>query len=313
MGNSLQNPYRQKTSPPQREQRVRAPAKNKPPAASLRWIRDLEAGLAALPVLNSVENMPVADFWGERFHIPQDHELVHVLQGRARIQFRKTSFDVGPGDTFVIPEGSSHRDVRIEGDTYRVVYVFFQWPAGAPVVKKLDPCVLLRAPDGVKAHLHLMMKDLDAEYAGENSGALNRMRLILLEVLLALVRYTQQTQPRVSEARQNVARERRQKLAAETRAYLRQHFGQALSLETMAAAFGVSPFHLSRSFSHEFGLSIIEMLTLIRIEHAQELLRTRLSIKEVAAQVGYADSNYFAKVFHRMRGMSPSEYQLKPH
>ena len=83
-------------------------------------------------------------------------------------------------------------------------------------------------------------------------------------------------------------------------------------LEDLAAKLRVSPFHLSRIFSREFGVSIIEMLTAIRVEHAQELLREgRISVKEVAGRNGFADANYFAKVFRRRVGISPTAFQAR--
>ncbi len=54
------------------------------------------------------------------------------------------------------------------------------------------------------------------------------------------------------------------------------------------------------------------MLTLLRMDRARELLRQNsLSIKEIAARTGFGSSNYFAKVFRRSSGISPTEFQAK--
>ena len=46
------------------------------------------------------------------------------------------------------------------------------------------------------------------------------------------------------------------------------------------------------------------------IERAQELLaQPTVSIKDVGRRVGYPDANYFAKVFRRLTGQTPSEYR----
>ena len=43
---------------------------------------------------------------------------------------------------------------------------------------------------------------------------------------------------------------------------------------------------------------------------AKELLGDVLiNVKDVSQKVGYRDSNYFAKVFKRVTGESPSEYR----
>jgi len=276
------------------------------------WFKRLERALAAPPAIHDVQTISVGDIWGQHFHTTVTHELIHVLAGRARIEFRQRFFLVGPGDTFVIPQGLPHRDIRSEGSDYRVMYVFFQWPAGRAALRAADPQALLQTPEGLKPHLHFLMKQLESEHLSDAAGAPERMRVILLEVLLALLRNAHGSGSSLPQARRVLARSRRTRLATEARALLEQDCAQSISLEGLATKFGVSPFHLSRSFSQEFGISITEMLTLIRIERATELLKGGgHSVKEIAAAVGFSDSNYFAKVFRRSRGISPTEYQAR--
>ena len=271
----------------------------------------VEKALRSLPEVVSVQNIAVGDIWGERFHTTPSHELIHVLQGRAAIQFKKQTFHVGPGDTFIIPQGTEHRDIRGADADYRVQYVFFRWPTGEKLLPQIDPALILSAPPGIKPHLHLMMKELEAEFGSEDAHSADRLRLILLEILLAMLRYARRGTPPVASARQALARRKREQLAQAVKKFLEEHCADEISLEGLAENFGESPFHVSRVFSQQFGISIVEMLTLLRIDRATELLKDMtLSVKEVAAAAGFANSNYFAKVFRRSKGVSPTEYQL---
>src|SRR6185295_6985602 len=133
----------------------------------------------ALPELLRLEVITLGDLFAERYHTTPSHELIHVLEGRARIQYRHRSFRVGPGDTFIIPQGMPHRDIREQSSNYRVLYLFFRWPEG--MLRSADPDLLIQLPAGKKARLHQLMKDLEEEYLGEGRDAHERMRLLLLE------------------------------------------------------------------------------------------------------------------------------------
>jgi len=58
------------------------------------------------------------------------------------------------------------------------------------------------------------------------------------------------------------------------------------------------------------GDSPIDYLIRLRILQAANLLRKEeLNITEVAYRVGFQDSNYFARQFHRIMGTTPSIYR----
>lgn len=87
-----------------------------------------------------------------------------------------------------------------------------------------------------------------------------------------------------------------------------------LDLEQVADELSVSPSRLSRILNREVHVSFRRMLRQVRIEEAKNLLATsRLSVKEVAARVGFSDSHYFSRVFKEITGAKPSEYSLEYH
>ena len=48
----------------------------------------------------------------------------------------------------------------------------------------------------------------------------------------------------------------------------------------------------------------------IRINKAKELLdNTDSKIKDIAAEIGFADYNYFSRIFKKMCGRTPKEYK----
>jgi two-component system response regulator YesN len=90
--------------------------------------------------------------------------------------------------------------------------------------------------------------------------------------------------------------------------FLRKNYGKSCSLEETARHAGVHPQYLSRMFSQEKGESFVDYLTRLRVSKAKELLRSGQNVKETAAEVGYADANYFSRLFKKWEGLSPGEF-----
>lgn len=78
----------------------------------------------------------------------------------------------------------------------------------------------------------------------------------------------------------------------------------------LAAQFSVSETSLKNYFRGVFGQNISIYLREVRMKKAAELLATtRLSVAEVAEQVGYMNQSKFASVFKKQFGLSPLEYR----
>lgn len=92
--------------------------------------------------------------------------------------------------------------------------------------------------------------------------------------------------------------------------YLRTHVHENVSLEELAQRFFISRSYLTRSFRNVTGFSVVEFMTYIRIQKAQELLReSDRSITEIADLCGFGNITYFEKVFKATTGQTPVQYR----
>ena len=92
--------------------------------------------------------------------------------------------------------------------------------------------------------------------------------------------------------------------------YIDRNYKKDISAKDVAGILGYSDVYFSKVFKQLFDDNFINYLTKIRIDRAKVRLKdVSCNIKEVGKSVGYADSNYFTKVFKRSIGMSPSEYR----
>lgn len=92
--------------------------------------------------------------------------------------------------------------------------------------------------------------------------------------------------------------------------FMKQHFRESISLDTIAGSAFLSASYASRLFKKKMNISVMDYLLQLRMNEAKRLLwTTDLSIEEIAVQCGYADSSYFTKVFRRWENMTPSQYR----
>lgn len=100
-------------------------------------------------------------------------------------------------------------------------------------------------------------------------------------------------------------------LAGNVSQYLEEHFKEDPSLIALSEEFFVSPTYLSKRFKEKTGINISEYIEKLKIEHAKTmLLVSNISVTEIAAEVGYMDSNYFSRVFKKTMGMTPRDFRV---
>ncbi len=92
-------------------------------------------------------------------------------------------------------------------------------------------------------------------------------------------------------------------------AYLTENIDKNPSLEEIGRALGFSPSYLRLLFSRRFGCGIKTYFHAMKIREAMRLLRwSSLGCSEVSNRLGYSSPQYFAYVFRRATGCTPSEY-----
>lgn len=94
--------------------------------------------------------------------------------------------------------------------------------------------------------------------------------------------------------------------------YVRAHLHEPLTIPAVAKSLGVSPRTLARRLEAAVGLSPLGFVQHLRVETAVHLLRTtRLSLAEISARVGYADSGALRRLLQRETSASPRELRLR--
>jgi YesN/AraC family two-component response regulator len=92
--------------------------------------------------------------------------------------------------------------------------------------------------------------------------------------------------------------------------YMLSFYNKQINKEELAAKLSTHPSYLSRKFKEETKMTLTAYQQMLRINQAKHLLKTdNLSIEEIAWTIGYDDPAYFARVFKKETGKTPSQYR----
>jgi two-component system, response regulator YesN len=95
--------------------------------------------------------------------------------------------------------------------------------------------------------------------------------------------------------------------------HLSRGYMEPLSLEQLSRSLGFDLSHVTRIFKRFKGESPMQYLTRLRLQRARELLEQtpEIDVKTIGSMVGYTDAHYFARIFKKVAGLSPSEYRCR--
>lgn len=103
---------------------------------------------------------------------------------------------------------------------------------------------------------------------------------------------------------------RSDKLVEQTKTYVKKHYSEKLTLTDISDVLNISAGHLSNTFKKMTGVTISDYIASVKIDHAKELIDTHeFLMYEISEQLGFDNPYYFSKVFKKVTGISPREYE----
>lgn len=92
--------------------------------------------------------------------------------------------------------------------------------------------------------------------------------------------------------------------------YISLNTYNSLKIKEIARHFYISETCLRNKFKKETNMTLQEFITKKKIGESKELLKSNLSITEIAVKLGFFDASHFSKTFKNLTGITPKQYQL---
>lgn len=236
----------------------------------------------------------------------RDHYLIHyIISGSGCYKLRGHTYELHAGDTFLVYPNTEVLYCADERDPWEYAWVGFTGSDASMILKATDftpeKPFIRDTPlgDDIRRQiLHIYdARGNEFEHAVEMTGRLYTMLALFMHGA-------------IHTGTQNSANSYVQKGIE----FISSNYSYAITIEDIADYVGVSRSHLFRSFETVLGQSPKEYLTDFRMKQACYLLEhSSLSITAIANSLGFDNSLYFSKTFHKEKGMAPKEYRERNH
>ncbi len=225
-----------------------------------------------------------------------------VLTGSGTLEYHETVHRLQAGDCVFLDCRSPYSHQTSE-NLWQLKWIHFYGPNMADIYDKYTERGGRTAFHPVSLHPYEQLLD-DLYQTADSSDYIRDMRIYekITGLLTLLMEESWHPENRnLSAKKQNLL------LVKE---YLDTHFHEKILLDQLAETFYINKYYLTRVFREQFGLSISNYLLQLRVTRAKQLLRfTDRTIESIGAECGMEDGNYFARMFRRVEGMSPSQFR----
>ena len=242
-----------------------------------------------------------------RAHFHHQHELYYLERGQTKYFVGDEIFLLEPGDLLFVPKFTFHKTDNLANTHVERLLLSFDdqdlGPRSQELLEELGRHKLVRVPGEAHYKLREIFLQLEEEERNKSTDYRHMQRLYLQQLLI-------------------LANRLRDKLIATPQSpqfllvqaitkYISENPEADLSLGALSRRYATSQGHLSRLFKTITGLGLNEYVNISRITAAEKLLlQGQASITQIALRCGFNDSNYFAAVFKRLKGITPKKYAL---
>ncbi|MEU5692856.1 helix-turn-helix domain-containing protein [Actinosynnema sp. NPDC020468] len=233
------------------------------------------------------------------------HEIVYVTGGTGAHVVDFARWEVRPPHLCFIAPGQVHHWESAEGlEGYVVLFTddfLIDHPVDRDTLRRLAERPWLSLDPDTDERTGRLVADLFEEHESGAEGVETVLRSLLHVLVVRAARLP---------ASHAVAPSRPGGVAQEFTRLTGRTDLELWSVRAYAERIGVTPGHLTDAVKSATGRTPSQLVREARAREAKRLLvRTALSVRQVAARVGFGDPAYFCRFFRRETGVSPGHFR----
>ncbi|HLU22607.1 MAG TPA: AraC family transcriptional regulator [Bacillaceae bacterium] len=253
------------------------------------------------------------DFYHMEYHHHNSFELMYVVNGECYVDVKGDSSILAKGECIFIDRNTPHRLIVKEGNPCEIMNVEFRFISNekpmlnfSELIKRvgivrdlfavLKDFLVIKDNGKLDYALKELILELEMNSPHHNSYIIH---LLLAKMLIELARSYEGAHTSISYVRK-------------AQEYIQHYLDEDPSIVDVAKHVGIHKSYLQKIFKQQVHLGLVEYKNQLRINKAKHLLRnSKLSIMDIAFEVGFNSRQHFYYVFEKTQGVSPREYREK--
>lgn len=219
-------------------------------------------------------------------------DLTFVLKGELEYECNGEPLTIRSGEAIVFPSGAKRQRWKSHRPASYVSFNVllpedFETPLCGKIKNALTPDILL------------LLEKINIDYNTVTEYSKDKCLSIFFYLLMTLEEIVESNEnPHVKMIKQ----------------YIHDHLSDPISLDKIAESVHLVPRYVCALFKKHTGATVTEYISAERIARARELILTvDISLAEISVMCGFADYNYFSRVFKRIMGVTASTYKQTLH
>lgn len=233
-----------------------------------------------------------------------DYQLLYIAEGKAHFYFDGKERIINKGNMILFRPGETQIYYYYASEKPEAYWVHF---TGYDVNNILDYYQMPKGENvfftGTSPDYQWLFRQMIQELQLRRVNYADFLTMILRHIFLMINRYLKEGQTASSDVINEIEKATH---------YFNENYNKQINIEKYAEKCHMSPCWFINNFKKITKVTPMQYIVSLRITNAINLIEnTDYNITEIANAVGYDNSLYFSRLFHKHTGMSPSEYKKK--